>query len=65
MDKRVDTLTDAQLKWSTPVDVGRSRVRVSFHNPLLMLGSCFADNIGGRMRTVGFDALVNPLGTMY
>lgn len=53
------------IKWSTPVTFGPSRVGVSFHKPLLILGSCFADSIGGRMRDVGFDALVNPLGTMY
>lgn len=55
----------AQIKWCTPVVTGVGSVRVSFRKPLLILGSCFADNIGGRMRDVGFDALVNPLGTMY
>lgn len=55
----------AQVKWCTPVVAGDSRVGVSFQKPLLILGSCFADNIGGRMKDVGFDALVNPLGTMY
>lgn len=55
----------SQLKWSTPVVTGSSRVGISFSRPLLVLGSCFADNIGSRMADVGFDALVNPLGTMY
>lgn len=32
---------------------------------MLILGSCFADNVGSRMKSVGFDALVNPLGTTY
>lgn len=30
-----------------------------------MLGSCFADNIGAIMGSVGFHTLVNPLGTTY
>lgn len=29
------------------------------------IGSCFADNIGDRMLTEGFDIEVNPLGTLY
>lgn len=53
------------IKWCTPVQFEPSRVTVSFHRPMLILGSCFADNIGGRLCDVGFDALVNPLGTMY
>ncbi len=32
---------------------------------MLILGSCFADNVGGRMASVGFDVIVNPLGTTY
>lgn len=55
----------SQFKWSTPVLSGPSRVGISFAKPLLILGSCFADNIGRRMADVGFDAMVNPLGTMY
>lgn len=29
------------------------------------IGSCFADNIGDRMLSEGFDIEVNPLGTLY
>ncbi len=32
---------------------------------IVMLGSCFADNIGMRMVHAGFDVLVNPFGTLY
>ncbi len=53
------------LNWSTPIEVGRSRVQISFLRPMLILGSCFADNVGGKMASVGFDAIVNPLGTTY
>ena len=55
----------SKFNWSTPVDVGKSKVKVSFSCPMLILGSCFADNVGSRMSAVGFDALVNPLGTTY
>lgn len=29
------------------------------------MGSCFADNIGDRLRIAGFDCLRNPFGTLY
>lgn len=30
-----------------------------------MLGSCFSDNIGGKLKDFGFDVCVNPFGTLY
>lgn len=53
------------LKLQTPVDVGRSRVPVSYGSRILMLGSCFADGIGQIMTDMGFDVRVNPFGTLY
>lgn len=32
---------------------------------LVFLGSCFADNIGGRLAGYGFDTVVNPLGPLF
>jgi hypothetical protein len=32
---------------------------------LLMLGSCFTDEVGARLQADGFDATVNPTGTLY
>ena len=31
----------------------------------MILGSCFADNIGAKMSALGFDVCVNPFGTLY
>lgn len=33
--------------------------------PVLLLGSCFSDNIGDRMRQCRWDARVNPCGVLY
>lgn len=33
--------------------------------PVLMLGSCFADTIGQRLLDTGWQAAVNPCGTLY
>ena len=38
---------------------------IHYADSLLFLGSCFADEVGGICRGLGFDALVNPFGVLY
>ena len=38
---------------------------VCYGDGLLFLGSCFADEVGGICRGLGFNALVNPFGVLY
>ena len=38
---------------------------IVYGDGLLFLGSCFADEVGGLCRGLGFDALVNPFGVLY
>ncbi len=53
------------LKLQTPVENGRGAVSISLKDKIFVLGSCFADNIGGKMVDLGFDVCVNPFGTIY
>lgn len=53
------------LKLQTPVSVPSSRIGISYEDKVLLLGSCFADNIGSKMVNAGFDVCVNPFGTLY
>ena len=53
------------LKLQTPVDVGRSRIGISYSDRIMVLGSCFADNVGKKMAECGFNVCVNPFGTLY
>lgn len=53
------------LKLQTPVDCGHSRIGISYEDKILVIGSCFADNIGQKMQQAGFDVCVNPFGTLY
>lgn len=53
------------LKLQTQVDIGQSRIPISYGSKILILGSCFADNIGRIMADMGFDVRVNPFGTLY
>lgn len=54
-----------ELKLQTPVQTGRSKISISLTDKIIALGSCFADSIGGKMASLGFDILVNPFGTLY
>lgn len=53
------------IKLQTPVEIGRSRFGISYEDKILMIGSCFADNVGEKMVNAGFDVRVNPFGTLY
>lgn len=54
-----------ELKLQTPVEAGRSKVGVSLNDKIVILGSCFADNMGQKMVDLGFDVCLNPFGTIY
>ena len=53
------------MKLQTPVTDAPCKVGISYNDRILFLGSCFAENIGLRLRDYGFDVLVNPFGTLY
>lgn len=38
---------------------------ISHREPVVMIGSCFTDNIGACLREDLFDVTVNPLGPLY
>lgn len=53
------------LKLQTPVADEICKVGISYDDKILMLGSCFSDNIGRQLDDYGFDVCVNPFGTLY
>ena len=53
------------MKLQTPVVDSPCKVEISYKDKVLMLGSCFTDNIGGQLRNFGFNVCVNPFGTLY
>ena len=53
------------MKLSTPVTLEPAPVSVSYGDRILVLGSCFADEIGCRLSGAGFRSLSNPFGTLY
>ena len=53
------------MKLQTPVADMPCKVGISYKDKIMMLGSCFSDNIGSRLKNYGFDVCVNPFGTLY
>ena len=49
----------------TEVHIPKSTWTITHRDRLMLLGSCFADNIGEKFSVAGFDSTVNPFGTLY
>ncbi|MDO5321729.1 MAG: GSCFA domain-containing protein [Bacteroidia bacterium] len=53
------------MKLLTEVNIVKSPVSISLKDKVMVLGSCFADEIGARLLASGFDVCANPFGTLY
>jgi GSCFA family. len=53
------------IDYSTKVTIPKSDFNITYNEKLIFIGSCFADNIGLKMREHKFDALTNPFGVLY
>ena len=53
------------LKLQTPVADDPCKVGISYNDKIMMLGSCFTENIGSQLAGYGFDVCINPFGTLY
>lgn len=49
----------------TSVDIKPSGSKIGYNDKILLLGSCFADNIGEKFTEHYFQATINPYGTLY
>ena len=53
------------LKLQTIVDIKPSEWQIGYEDRVLMLGSCFADEMGEQMSRRGLHVTSNPFGTLY
>ena len=53
------------MKLYTSVDIAPSPKKIAYNDKILLLGSCFADNIGTKFGENYFQTTVNPYGTLY
>lgn len=53
------------VKLYTEIQIPKADFGISLSSRTVVLGSCFADGVGQKMKDAGFDVLVNPFGTLY
>ncbi len=53
------------MKFRTEIGPIKSGFKISHDDSIVMLGSCFADNIGARLERDGFNLVHNPLGPLF
>lgn len=55
----------ADYSFRTHVEIKKQDLTINHRQTILLLGSCFTDNIGEKMLNGGFNCYVNPIGTLY
>jgi hypothetical protein len=53
------------MKFRTELPLSKSPFQISYHDHILLLGSCFSDHIGSFLSNNRFFALSNPFGTLF
>ena len=53
------------MNWRTEIEPINSTIDITYKSNLLLLGSCFSDNIGRKFLVHKFPIVSNPLGTMF
>lgn len=53
------------MKFRTEIDIKKSPTPIGYEQPVMMLGSCFTDNIGSYLEKYLFRVSVNPFGVIY
>lgn len=53
------------MQFRTEHHIQASDHKISHQEKILLIGSCFSDNIGQRLQIAGFDGINNPFGTVY
>ena len=53
------------MEFRTTVKTGENRSWLHHSDNVVLLGSCFSDNIGAKMQGALINATINPMGTLY
>lgn len=53
------------MKFRTEINEDPSPIRINYSDPVLLIGSCFTENIGRRMTERLFQVVINPFGVVY
>ena len=53
------------MRLTTPVHISPAKATIDYNDKILLLGSCFADNVGEKLEQHYFQTTINPFGTLY
>lgn len=53
------------MNFTTPVPIEKNLAPVQYGDGIFMIGSCFTENIGGKLRDHGYSVLINPAGILF
>lgn len=53
------------MRLTTPVELPKRDFNITYNSQMMVLGSCFAENIGRRLAACKFRADINPFGILY
>ncbi len=51
--------------FSTKIDIQPSDSKIAYSSKIMLLGSCFSENIGKKLTDLRFDVDVNPFGVLF
>ena len=53
------------MKFRTELQIAKSDINIAYSDQLLLLGSCFSENIGHKLSQLKYQTTINPLGIVY
>lgn len=53
------------MEFKTTIPVHNSRIEIDHHQHMMLIGSCFSNEIGKKLDESGFNVMVNPFGTLF
>jgi hypothetical protein len=53
------------IEFRTAVDIPVQECRLTYKNAIMVMGSCFAESIGNRLKEGKFQCDINPFGVLY
>ena len=53
------------MEFRTLVQLPESQPKITHRHPMLLIGSCFSENLGKRLACYKFNCAVNPYGILY
>ena len=53
------------MQFTTKIPIQKSSFPIDYDSKIMLLGSCFAENIGEKFECFKFQTIVNPFGIIF